>query len=251
MDFGVARSRKILRRSSVRSQLETALTAYDSWSTQARTATRPIEGLREAYENSSRSLQYSDLGKGAGRIGQGTEGQQVHRTVSDVSRSSAPEHQCRLLYSLVDTYRPMSCLELGTCLGISAGYLATALQNNGSGRLYTIEGADVLAGISQGTLNQLGLTNTEICTGAFDQVLPDLLPIIKPVDFVFIDGHHRGEAMIKYFSLIKPFLAGSSIVVLDDLSWSRDMRSAWNEIRTCPRIARSVDLVTLGICEMN
>ena len=42
---------------------------------------------------------------------------------------------------LVRELRPHSCLELGTGVGVSAGYQAAAMELNGVGRLLTLDGS--------------------------------------------------------------------------------------------------------------
>ncbi len=49
------------------------------------------------------------------------------------------EDLCMLLYSLVKREKPRVVLELGTGLGVSAAWIGRALQENGSGRLWTYE----------------------------------------------------------------------------------------------------------------
>ncbi|NND72357.1 MAG: class I SAM-dependent methyltransferase [Rhodothermales bacterium] len=247
MNYGVLRALRGVSHIEDYPVLYSGLANYKSWNTEHHIETGAVERLRRVYNESSNVVEYDDLGKGSVRTGGDRNTQRVRRVVSEISKSSAPVHQCQLMYCLTSAKKPRTVLELGTCLGISAGYIGLALQNTETGRLYSIEGADILAQIARETIDQLHLSNTQIRTGSFQSVLPDLLPQIEPIDFVFIDGHHEGDAMTGYFELIEPFLAPDCMVLFDDLSWSRDMRSAWNRIKVHPRIRHSVDLVTVGI----
>jgi predicted O-methyltransferase YrrM len=114
--------------------------------------------------------------------------------------------------------------------------------------LYTIEGGKELAERARVTLDNLNISNVEISVGPFDKVLIDLLPRLAMLDFAFIDGHHNGPATIEYFEMTKPFLRNGSIMVFDDLSWSSEMRNAWNQIKNDSHIDYSIDLFTIGIC---
>lgn len=207
-----------------------------------------VEALRDHLEDSEDVLTYDDLGSGMARGIQASSGGQVSRRVSQIMKSSAPPHQCRLIASLVSHFKPQYAIELGTCMGISAAYQGIALENNGSGVLYTIEGGAALAEQSRTNLQKLDIDCVEVINNSFSKALPDLLDKIPHVDFAFIDGHHDGNATLSYFEMLKPKLARHSVVVFDDLSWSPSMRKAWNRVTKDPGIACSSDLFALGIC---
>jgi predicted O-methyltransferase YrrM len=57
--------------------------------------------------------------------------------------SSKSRNWALLLYHLLRRFRPTSCVELGTCLGLSGAYQAAALKSNGAGLGDT---AEVVAG---------------------------------------------------------------------------------------------------------
>ena len=65
----------------------------------------------------------------------------------------------------------MRGLEMGTCVGISAAYQAAALNDNGAGRLVTLEGYAELAAEAQELWSNLGLSNVEVIVGRFAQTL--------------------------------------------------------------------------------
>lgn len=169
-------------------------------------------------------------------------------TVARAALSSKSAFWARVLFSLVREFRPGTCLELGTNMGISAAYQATALKLTGVGKLTTLEGDEARARAARGHLRQLGLNNVEVVLGRFRDTLPAVLATCRTVDFAFIDGHHDELATREYFELIAVHLSSSALVVLDDISWSRGMRRAWAAIRRDPRVRVSVDLRVLGLC---
>ena len=173
---------------------------------------------------------------------------EVTRAVRAVCRSSVPPHEGRVLYHLIRQFRPRRCLELGTCLGISAAYQAAALTMNGAGRLVTLEGSAALARLAEAHLEGLGLPGVEIVTGRFAEALPAVLPAHSPIDFVFIDGHHDPAAMQTYYGLLVPYLADGAVLVFDDIFWMSGMRHAWTALTADRRIRATVDLLTVGIC---
>ncbi|HPI44341.1 MAG TPA: class I SAM-dependent methyltransferase, partial [Tenuifilaceae bacterium] len=84
--------------------------------------------------------------------------------------------------------------------------------------------------------------------GKFKDVLPIILPTIGTVDFVFIDGHHDRFATKEYFETIFPYLSEKSIVIFDDIDWSKGMGEFWDEMNHDSRVKFSFDLFRWGVC---
>lgn len=163
--------------------------------------------------------------------------------------SSKPYFWSLLLMKLIRQFQPLRCVELGTCMGISAAYQGAALAlNAGRGTLATIEGCPETAGFATGTLQGLGLRNVTVAVGLFREVLPGVLEDQRPVDFVFVDGHHDGEATLGYFEMLRPHLSEAALLVFDDISWSAGMREAWNRIEADSEVSLAVDLAKVGLC---
>lgn len=208
-----------------------------------------IEQVREEMQQDVAPLVFNDYGVPSRFIGTlDNTSQQVSRSVRSVVRSSAPPHQARLLFHLIREFKPQHCLELGTCLGISAAYQAAALHLNGSGHLVTLEGGKTLAQYARSNLERLGLSRTTIITGRFVDTLPNVLDLHGPFDYAFIDGHHDPEATLAYFRQLRPYLAHNALLVFDDIIWTPGMRAAWRTIRKDVQIRFAADLITAGIC---
>ena len=122
---------------------------------------------------------------------------------------------------------------------------------NNEGTLTTMEGAPSLAAISEKNLEHLGLTLAKVVRGRFQDNLDKVIDENRPIDYVFIDGHHDEQATISYFEAFAPNLATNAVVVLDDISWSAGMRRAWNTIIANDKVSVSVDLSVIGICLLN
>jgi predicted O-methyltransferase YrrM len=152
------------------------------------------------------------------------------------------------LMRLVRELEPRSCVELGAAIGISAAYQGAALALNGRGRLRTVEGVPELAGMARETLEALGIERAEVVEGRFDDVLEDVLVEAAPVELAYIDAGKGREHNLRQFERLLPHLAPRAVLVMDDIHWSREMRSAWREIRSHQRVALSVDLWRLGAC---
>jgi predicted O-methyltransferase YrrM len=212
-----------------------------------------IEARRAELEASEDDISYMDFGA-ATRDGDQTpeemyEGVARERTVGHLCRrTSKPYRSALMLHKLVRRAGSKSCLELGTCLGISASYQAAALELNGAGRIITMEGAAPVAALAQQTVDRLGHGRVNIVVGRFQDTLDDTLAQHQPFDYAFIDGHHDGPATVVYYNAILPKLADGAIVVYDDIRWSNGMLDAWNELKQHENVEVSVDLVDIGIC---
>ncbi|OHB75349.1 MAG: hypothetical protein A2Z34_04910, partial [Planctomycetes bacterium RBG_16_59_8] len=131
-----------------------------------------IEEKRRLLNGSSAIISITDYGAGSPNLvrgdGEMSRGVVISRTVGEVSRgASKPYFWSLLLFKLIRKFAPSSCLELGTCLGISGAYQASALKLNANGRLVTMEGAKALASLAEQHFQQLGLDNVRVVVGRF------------------------------------------------------------------------------------
>ncbi len=202
-----------------------------------------IEDQRQLWLESEAPLVDGSLG----------EGRQWDRDVSvrracEASKDVAP---ASLLFLLVEEFQPRRVLELGTNVGISAGYLAVALnRTEAGGTLYTLDASPYRLSMARTLHAALGLGNVRYREGLFEETLEPTLREMENVDMAFVDGHHRLEPTLRYFDLICPHLTPSGIVVFDDIRLSSEMRQAWRHIQRDRRVAIAVDLYAIGVCLM-
>jgi len=198
----------------------------------------------EAYRNEMLTCDIAIIRKSiAESLNGGFRGEMV-KLSHLASRVAVPKHLGRLLYRLVSYFKPQTMLELGTSVGISSLYIAMA---NPQGILYTIEGDEAVFGIAQKRFEAMGLTNVKPICGTFEIELPTLSNELKGFDFVFIDGDHNGTKLLQYFEVILPKLCKNSVVIVDDIRWSKDMEDAWIELKSNPRVSVSIDLFRCGL----
>lgn len=195
----------------------------------------PIIDYGAGNVNSSRTS--DEMGKGIHSMS----------TVANICKGSRDSFWGTILFKLIRKLEPLSCVELGSCVGISASYQASALKINGKGNLKTLEGSPEIAKLAQETLDSLNLQNASVVTGPFHKTLQSVLESSKPVDFFFNDGHHDYNAVMNYFDLALPNLSDEAIIIIDDISWSQGMRKAWTEIKENKGVAVSIDLQKMGI----
>jgi hypothetical protein len=158
--------------------------------------------------------------------------------------SLKPKKYAQLIHRIVAYYQPMSMLELGTSFGITSAYIASA---NPAGNLVTLEGSDAIASIASKNFKKLQLHNIQLIQGEFSKILPAFTANAKPLDFIFIDGNHRKHPTLEYFQQLLPLCNENSLLIFDDIHWSKEMESAWNEINRHPSVTLTIDLFFVGL----
>ena len=114
--------------------------------------------------------------------------------------------------------------------------------------MLSLTGSPQVADIARETLSTLDLEkHASIRTGPFHETLTPSLQSMKPVDYLFNDGHHDRDAVLGYFNDALPYLAEEAIVVIDDISWTAGMNAAWSEIENHERVSLTVNLRQVGI----
>jgi len=162
---------------------------------------------------------------------------------------SKEPYWAELLFHIIRQIKPVSCIEMGACVGISGAYQAAALELNGAGALHTMEGSPSFARITTETFETLGLKHrATVAVGRFFDTVDSVLTARAPVDCCFIDGHHDEMATIQYFAKVLPHLTAQAVLLFDDIRWSPGMIRAWERIRSDSRAGVSIDLGKIGIC---
>ncbi len=197
-----------------------------------------IELLRRKLLRDQSVIPSEDYGAGSGKISSAL-------TVSSVVRRAAKSRKWgRLLYAVASHYQCRSVVELGTSFGISTSYLGMGVD---TGTVITGEGNEFIARYAERNFVDLGINNVSVVIGNFDDTVSLILERTQAPDLVFVDGNHRREPTLRYFELIKPMLAEASVVIFDDIHWSREMEMAWEEIKNDDAVMMTVDLFFMGL----
>ncbi len=120
----------------------------------------------------------------------------------------------RLLYALVRAVRPATIVEFGMSLGISAIHLASAVRDNGEGRVVTTELSAAKVTAASKTFTEVGLD--DLITVLEGDALATLEKLDGPVDFVLLDGWK--ELYVPVLELLEPRLSPGTLVVADNTS---------------------------------
>ncbi len=197
-----------------------------------------IEAYRTALKKNHFAVPQVDYGAGStGNI----------QTISAIARRSLkrPKH-ARALAALTQHLQATAVLEMGTSLGITTAYLARHCTS-----VCTLEGNPTVAAAAQKTWQDLAITNIVLHEGPFKETLVPALQNSNGFDLIFIDGNHRGEALLSYIEECLDFLSPSGAIVCDDIHWSSDMESAWKAICAQPEWTLRVDFFEWGLLTRN
>lgn len=163
-----------------------------------------------------------------------------------LERKVAVKHKYgKLLYALSKHYQPKCIVELGTSIGISTAYLAAG---NPTAKVISADANRDATAVAKDFHQQLRLNNIELLSGLFDKLLPSVLTQVETPCLIYIDGNHTYDATLSYFQAFLPFMRDGSILVFDDIYWSKEMTAAWHQIKQHPQVKLTIDVYQFGIC---
>jgi predicted O-methyltransferase YrrM len=199
----------------------------------------PIESERQRLLRDASPVEVVDLGAGS------RKNDQAQRRICDIAKNALkPPKYSQLLFRMANYFKSKNILELGTSLGITTAYLS---QVSDYAKVITLEGVPDIAKQARKTFANLGLSNVSLLRGNFDDTLTEAIQHLSQIDFAYMDGNHRLEPTLRYFEEILPHLTKESIVIFDDVHWSKEMEQAWDAIKADERVTLTIDLFFIGI----
>lgn len=168
-----------------------------------------------------------------------------HATVASIAKTSLkPKKYAQLLFRMAQYYKPQTLIELGTSLGITTAYLACAVPQS---NIISIEGNENVAKVAAQQFKALNFSNIQLKVAKFQTELPKVVQQVSSVDFAFIDGNHRYEPTVNYFQQLAEKSNNNTLIVIDDIHWSKEMEAAWQTIQQHSAVTLTLDLFFLGI----
>ena len=151
--------------------------------------------------------------------------------------ASAPM-MLRFLQTLIRLRRPKRILEVGAFLGISAMYMASALEDDG--RLTSVEKFDHFAAIAKRNFaaNKLDHKIRLIQGDAFEVLRG--FPADHRFDMIFLDGNK--ERYDEYFRMLDPLLDSGGMFVTDDVFFHGDALNAEPQTEKGAGVRRFLEL---------
>lgn len=192
--------------------------------------------IASKLKSDSRSIRITDFGAGSKKMNNIRKVRSIYKTSSSKGKFG------KILFQLVNYYKPEKVLEFGTSMGLGAICLASG---NHKTNVTTIEGCPNTFAIAQENFKGTELTNIESLNMTFNDYINTLTDEI--FDLVFIDGHHDGTALKDYLERLQDHTHNNTIFILDDIRWSDSMFEAWNEIQSDSRYHVTIDLFRMGM----
>ena len=217
-----------------------------------------LSEFRRELAKSDTLLHVTDLGSGS-RMGQLNKSSK--KVQSMLRHAGASKKRQRLLYRIGAYFKPQQILELGTHLGMGTTALCLGAKPK---RIITIEGCPKTAQFTQNNFEVWGSNNPELnaielINNNFEDFLKALhqdlntLQDLKSArssqntfDLIYLDGHHDGPATLRYFESLKKYTHEKTILIIDDIYWSKGMSAAWQQIIKDPKVSVSIDIFFSG-----
>ncbi|HOX83282.1 MAG TPA: class I SAM-dependent methyltransferase [Chryseolinea sp.] len=197
-----------------------------------------IEEIRNSLLKDERIIAINDLGSGSQVL------KTTSRRISDIARSSlSPAKYARIYARLVSYFKCKTVFELGTSFGINALYLSAPEESN----VTSFEGSAEILNIARESFKTFQAQNIRVIEGNLDSTLQQQVESTDEIQLVFMDANHRYEPTMKYFEILSEKLNKQSIVVVDDIHYSKEMERAWTELKQHRLIHASADLYRCGI----
>ena len=202
-----------------------------------------IERRREMLLSCADTLEVVDYGSAGSQ-----EGKQVQRRICDIAKNHLESAKMgQLLFRIVhfmmqEEKRPLEILELGTSLGVTTAYLASADSRN---RVVTLEGSEAVLKVAQGVWRALRLENIEWQAGNIDDTL--YKSARERLDLAYVDANHTYEATMRYTDYLLNRMNEKGMIAIDDIHYSEQMERAWKEIKQDKRVATTMDLYHMGL----
>ncbi|MCG8311017.1 MAG: class I SAM-dependent methyltransferase [Cytophagales bacterium] len=196
-----------------------------------------IEHFRNRYMRDDTLIEGIDYGAGS----------RIHKAakVSSIAKYGISSRKdCMFIKELAEMLKSQTCIELGTSLGIATAYLA---KSRFVKSIHTFEGNERLVQNSKRLFSKLKLQNIHVVPGNIDEVLTARLEDMERVDLAIIDANHTKTALLNYYQRIKPKIGNESVLLIDDIRWSREMNRAWNELIRKPEVSLSMEFLNRGI----
>ena len=203
-----------------------------------------IERRRESLRHSNEILNVVDFGSSGS-----PEGKHIQRKVCDIAQTHLESNRVgQLLFRLADYLgkekrKRLNIIELGTSLGITTAYLASASSRN---NIVTLEGSGAVAEVAKRQWKMLGIYNINCVVGRIEDTLKKSVGN-EPLDLVFVDANHTYRATKEYADYLLPRMDEKGILVVDDIHHSEEMERAWEELKNDVRVTTSMDLWYVGL----
>ncbi|MDX1463828.1 MAG: class I SAM-dependent methyltransferase [Marinirhabdus sp.] len=192
---------------------------------------------RQRLKNDGATITVTDFGAGS-RVFDSNQ-----RKVSDIAKHAgiSPKRQ-RLLFRLSRYFQPKNALELGTSLGMGTAAMAMGAPK---AKIISIEGCSATSEKAKEYLGAFQFDDLHIANSSFTDFFQQAGT--TTFDMVYIDGNHSKKATLFNFKALLGHVHADSVLIFDDIYWSKEMTEAWQEIVRHPKVTVSIDTFHWGL----
>lgn len=120
----------------------------------------------------------------------------------------------RMLYYFVRIWQPKMLVEIGTSIGYSAIWMASAMEENDLGGIVTIESHDRRYGLAEKNIAESGLSHRiRQVKGHAPEVVEEAVK--EPIDLAFFDATKQETQ--SFFDAIFPHMNKGGLIVVDNV----------------------------------
>lgn len=195
-----------------------------------------LKVIRSKLYQNKNSIEIIDFGAGS-RVFKSN-----NRKISDIAKNAGISFKRqKLLYRITTYFKPKTVLELGTSLGLGTTAMSIA---NESDKIITVEGCPNTAKVSEVIFSKNKFSNIQLEIATFKDFFKKKLS--KKYDLVYIDGNHNKKNTLQYFEKLLDCINDNTVMIFDDIYWSKEMTDAWNQIINNPKVTVSIDTFYWG-----
>ncbi len=141
----------------------------------------------------------------------------------------------RMLYYFVRIWQPKTLVEIGTSIGYSSIWIASAMEENGIGKIVTIESHDRRFALAEKNISESGLSHRiKQVKGHAPEVVGEALT--ETLDMAFFDATKQETQ--SFFDAIFPLMNKGGLIVVDNVMSHRfqSMLKFIEKIHADPRV---------------
>ena len=197
---------------------------------------KSIHDYQDILKKNHNEIVIEDFGKGSKKLDNRREISQMYHIIS------TPKKYGKLLFNLTNYCKPSNVLELGSAIGVGTQYLSAGYPE---AKIYSIEGCKNTHAFTKSVFPEPN--NVEFINSSFSDFFQTQLEKIPILDLIFIDGNHNAKSLLHYTTLLLEKMHDESILIIDDIRWSKDMLQGWHQLSAMECFHVSIDLFKMGI----
>lgn len=203
-----------------------------------------LKNYRNSLLQNKNTIEVTDFGAGSRVFKSNTRA--INRIAKNAGISAK---DAKLLFRVVNYFKPSTILEIGTSLGLATSALALGSQSIGIRNITTLEGCTNTMAIAKNQF-QSQLPNFEkkinFVVTDFQSYLQSENLKSEICNLIYFDGNHSKEATLNYFELLLHTITNETVWIFDDIHWSSGMEEAWEIMKKHPKVTVTIDTFQWG-----